>query len=88
MDITGLTQAEVEERVSSGRVNGEERKTRNTFFDILVRNFTAPINLVLVVLGIALVICHDVISAIATTAIMFINVMVSTIQEYRATRRL
>lgn len=88
MDITGLSQAEVEERVSSGRVNGEERKTRNTFFDILFRNFTAPLNLVLVVLGAALVLCHDYISAVAATGIMVVNVLISTSQEYRATRRL
>ena len=88
MQPNGLTSAEVEQRVSAGQVNGEERKTRNTFFDILFRNITAPLNLVLIVLGVMLIVCHDIINAIAACGIMFINVIVSTAQEYKAKRRL
>lgn len=88
MDITGLTQEEVRQRISQGKVNGEERKARNTIFDILFRNLTSPLNLILLVLGAALVICHDIISAVAATGIMLVNVLVSTAQEYRAKRRL
>ena len=88
MSIQGLSSSEVEERVSSGLVNGEEGRTGRTYLDIFLKNAITPFNVILVILGISLAVCHDIINAIAATGVIVLNVLISTIQECKAKHRL
>ena len=84
----GLTTEEVEERRSQGLVNNTEIKTGRTYLDIIVKNVFTPYNIILFIIGIALFILNDPISAISATGIITVNILVSTVQEMRAKHRL
>ena len=88
MDSKGLTKAEVAERVSSGKVNSVESKVSRSYLDIVIKNVCTVFNLVLLIIGLALIACDEPISAASATGIIAINILVSTIQEMRAKRRL
>ena len=53
-----------------------------------MKNAFTPFNVILFILGILLVICDEVISAISATGIIIVNILISTIQEMRAKRKL
>lgn len=84
----GLSEREVEERRADGRVNSAESPVSRSYTDILVKNLCTSFNLILLILGLALVFFEEYINAVAATAIILINVLVSTVQEMRAKRRL
>ncbi len=86
--MEGLTSAEVEQRKADGLVNNSEVRTSRTYTDIFVKNALTPFNMVLFILGILLLVCEESISAVSATGIIIANILISTIQEMRAKRRL
>ena len=86
--MVGLSSAEVEERKRQGQVNVSESVTGRTYTDILVKNVFTPFNVILFILGALLLILGNAISAISATGIIICNILISTVQEMRAKRRL
>ncbi len=86
--MNGLTGKEVSERKASGLVNTVESKVSRSYKSIIIENVFNWFNMVLVILGIALYLVDDIISAISATGIIALNILVSTVQEIRAKRRL
>lgn len=88
MDLNGLTSAEVEAKRAAGESNKIDDRSANTYAAIFIRNLATPFNIILFILGAALLICNDVVSAISATGIITINIFISTVQEWKAKRRL
>lgn len=86
--MKGLTSAEVADRKAKGLVNDAEVRTSRTYTDIFVKNAFTPFNIILFILGILLLICKEPVSAISATGIIIVNILISTVQEMRAKRRL
>lgn len=86
--MVGLTSEEVAKRKAEGLVNDSEVKTSRSYADIFIKNAFTPFNIVLFILGILLLICDEPVSAISATGIIIVNILISTIQEMRAKRRL
>ena len=86
--MKGLTSAEVASRKADGLVNDAEVRSSRTYSDIFVKNAFTPFNLVLFALGILLLVCREPVSAVSATGIIIVNIMISTVQEMRAKRRL
>ena len=86
--MRGLTSEEVADRKARGLANDADVRTSRTYTDIFVKNAFTPFNVILFILGILLVICDEVISAISATGIIIVNILISTIQEMRAKRKL
>ena len=86
--MMGLTSEEVAKRKAEGLVNDSEVRTSRTYTDIFVKNAFTPFNIILFVLGILLLLCNNLISAVSATGIIIVNILISTIQEMRAKRRL
>ncbi len=86
--MNGLTSQEVAERKAQGLVNDAEVRTSRTYTDIFVKNAFTPFNIVLFILGILLLVCREPVSAVSATGIIIVNILISTIQEMRAKRRL
>ena len=86
--MRGLSSDEVAQRTAQGLVNDAEVRTSRTYTDIFVKNAFTPFNIVLFILGILLLICEEPISAVSATGIIIVNILISTIQEMRAKRRL
>lgn len=97
----GLTAAEVEERKAAGLVNSNIDKTSKTYLQILMDNLCTGFNLLLFLLSIALILTGSsekgtfhglsvsgIVNAISVSGIIFMNVVISTIQECKAKRRL
>ena len=88
MELRGLTDKEVKERVSEGKVNRFESQVSRSYLDIVVKNVCTTFNLILIILGAALLYFNEPISALSATGVIALNVLISTIQEMRAKRRL
>ena len=86
--MEGLTSQEVAERKAKGLANDADVRTSRTYTDIFVKNTFTPFNVVLFIIGILLVICDEVVSAVSATGIIIANILISTIQEMRAKRKL
>ena len=86
--MRGLTSEEVADRKARGLANDADVRTSRTYTDIFVKNAFTPFNVILFILGILLVICDEVISSISATGIIIVNILISTIQEMRAKRKL
>ena len=86
--MKGLSTAEVEERGRQGLVNDSAVRTSRTYTDILVKNAFTPFNIILFVIGALLLIMGNLVSALSATGIIIVNILISTIQEMRAKRRL
>ena len=89
--IEGLTAAEVQERVAAGQVNSKTERVTKSYPQILIDNLCTKFNLLLLILGIALISTDPdkgLINALAVTGIILLNVIISTIQECKAKRRL
>ena len=84
----GLTSEEVKERASKGLSNDKEERQSRGYFEIFAKNLLTPFNVVLFILGIALLYFQELTSAIAATGVIIFNVIVSTAQEWKAKRRL
>ena len=88
MELRGLTKKEVGERVSEGKVNKFESPVSRSYLDIIKKNVFTTFNLILIILGIALLYFDEPISALSATGVIALNILISTIQEMRAKRRL
>lgn len=88
MDTRGLTDKEVKERMSAGKVNHFESPVSRSYLDIIIKNVCTTFNLILLILGAALLYFEEPISALSATGVIALNVLISTIQEMRAKRRL
>lgn len=86
--MSGLTSEQVAERKAQGLVNDTELGTGRTYTQIFLKNTLTPFNIVLFILGILLLVCDELVSAISATGIIVVNILISTIQEMRAKRRL
>jgi len=86
--MKGLTSEEVAQRKSAGKINNAEVKTSRTYTDIILKNTLIPFNIVLFILGAALLLLGNVISAISATGVVILNIVISTVQEMRAKHRL
>ena len=89
--ITGLTAAEVEERTLAGQVNSKTERVTKSYPQILIDNLCTGFNLLLLILGVALIVTdphRGVVNALAVTGIILMNVVISTVQECKAKRRL
>ncbi|MDR3206395.1 MAG: HAD-IC family P-type ATPase [Candidatus Methanoplasma sp.] len=84
----GLTDAEVRERASDGRVNDFRSPVSRSYFDIVKKNVCTVFNLILFILGVALVYFDEVLSAVSATGVIALNILIATFQEIRAKRRL
>lgn len=88
MELRGLTEKEVKERVSAGKVNKVESPVSRSYLDIIIKNVCTTFNLILLILGIALLYFEEPISALSATGVIALNVLIATIQEMKAKRRL
>ena len=88
MELRGLNADEVKERKDAGLMNTVESTVSRSYKDIFIENFLNWFNLVLIIVGTLLLIAGDPLSALAATGIIVLNVLVSTLQEIRAKRRL
>lgn len=86
--MEGLTSQEVADRKARGLANDAEIRTSRTYTDIFVKNALTPFNVILFILGILLIVCDELISAVSATGIIIVNILISTIQEMRAKRKL
>ncbi len=84
----GLTAEEVQERIDKGLRNTYEMKVSRTYKEIIRTNVFNWFNLILFSLGGILLALGNQLEALAATSIVFINVLVGTVQEVRAKRRL
>ena len=73
----GLTSEEVKERASKGLSNDKEERQSRGYFEIFAKNLLTPFNVVLFILGIALLYFQELTSAIAATGVIIFNVIVS-----------
>ena len=88
MNINGLNTDEVTVRRAEGLVNTVESSVSRSYKDIFVENFLNWFNLVLIIIGLLLYIAGDPYSALSATGVIALNILVSTVQEVRAKRRL
>ncbi len=86
--MKGLTSAEVAQRKKEGKVNNSEVKTSRSYTDIVIKNVVTPFNIILFVLGAALLLLGNLLSALSATGVILVNIFISTIQEMRAKHRL
>ena len=79
MDLSGLTDTQVKERIEKGRVNYPSKKTQNTIPKIILKNTLTVFNLVNLILAIMILIVGSyknllfILIAIANTLISIIN---------------
>ena len=88
MEPQGLSEKEVKERISQGKVNRFESPVSRSYLDIIKKNVFTTFNLILFILGAALLYFEEPISALSATGVIALNILISTIQEMRAKRRL
>jgi cation-transporting ATPase E len=84
----GLTQQEVADRIAKGQVNKAPGGTNRSYLDIIKQNVFTFINIMLFVIGIALVILGRFDDAFITVGVVLINVVVGVVQEARAKQKL
>ena len=88
MDAVGLTSEEVKERVSRGEVNSAEAIISRTYGQIIVKNVCTVFNILLFIIGAVFLAMGEATNALATTGIIVLNVIIATVQESKAKRRL
>lgn len=84
----GLTSAEVGERVARGERNIVSQGVSRTYADIIKTNVMNWFNLLLFALGGILIALGEPMQALAASGIVVFNVLVGTVQEVKAKRRL
>ncbi len=91
----GLTSSEVEQRVAAGQVNSSKQRTSRSYGEIIVKNVCTGFNMLLFILGAAFIVLgileHNdghYLNALATVGIIVMNIIIATIQEIKAKRRL
>ena len=86
--LSGLTEAEVNQRRSQGLANKVPPPTGRTYVQIFRENIFTFINMVIFVLGMALVLVGRPSDALISLGVISANVLVSVVQEIRAKRTL
>ncbi len=86
--IQGLTSAQVEERRAKGLGNTQKQPSSRSYAHILRENVFTFINNVLFVLGLALILLGQTSDALVSVGVIFLNIIVSLVQEVRAKRTL
>lgn len=88
MEITGLNEEEVVERKKQGLVNDVEEQVSRTYKEIIIGNTFTWFNIVLFSLGAILILLGKPMDALFATGILMANVLIATVQECKAKRRL
>ncbi len=84
----GLTSAEVAARRQQGLTNAVQIKTSRSLRDIVMGNVFNPPNLMLYVIGIGMIVAHDVGSSLGAAGLVLINTLVGIAQEVSVKRQL
>lgn len=87
-ELTGLTAAEVAQRTAQGQTNAVKLSTSRSYGDIIRHNIFNFLNIVLLLVGVALIAFGRWNDAIASTGLVFLNIIISVTQEIRAKRKL
>jgi cation-transporting ATPase E len=85
---TGLTAAEVAERVARGAVNRVRRSDRADYLAIAARNVLTLFNALVVPAALALYFLHEYRDALAVSGMALTNMVLGLVQEVRAKRHL
>jgi cation-transporting ATPase E len=85
-DLCGLSEAEVLERQARGLGNTTALRTSRSYALIISENVFVPVNILMFVLGLALILLGQVSDALISVGVAFFNVLVGTVQEIRARR--
>jgi len=86
--MVGLSLLEAAERRAQGLGNNVEVQTSRTYSQIIHENVLTFINIVIFVLGLAMVILGSPSDALVSVGVIMVNVVVSVAQELRAKRTL
>ncbi len=86
--IQGLTDQEVLDRRTRGEGNNVEIQTSRSVGEIVRANFITPFNIILFILGVALIFMGQISAALTSTGVLLLNVIVGTFQQIRAKRKL
>lgn len=87
-ELVGLTTAEVEACQAAGLTNAQGKESNRTYKDILRENFLTFINGVFFFISLVLVILGRPGDVIAIVLVVFLNTIISVIQEMRAKQQL
>ena len=87
-ELVGLSSQEVELRRARGDSNRVRLDSSRSYRDILWGNVFNPINLVLYVIGIGMLMTHDLRSAVCTLGLVLLNAIVGAAQEVAVKRQL
>ncbi|MFI3167428.1 MAG: HAD-IC family P-type ATPase [Bacillota bacterium] len=83
----GLTEEQVKQRIQDGHVNKELKINSRSYFDILRDNVLTFFNLLCAVMAVALIYVESF-SDLTFLAIIIINLVIGTVQEIRAKKKL
>jgi len=88
LSLQGLSASEVIERRINGNGNMAPQKISRSYLQIVRENVFTSINTILFVLGITLIMLGQISDALVSVSVVFLNVLVSIVQEIRAKRTL
>jgi cation-transporting P-type ATPase E len=88
LSLRGLSESEVMKRRANGEGNRAALKTSRSYLQIVRENVFTSINTILFVLGITLIMLGQISDALVSVSVVFVNVLVSVVQEIRAKRTL
>lgn len=86
--LTGLSEAEAARRRAQGQGNALARSTTRSYSRIVRDNAFMSINVIIFIVGAALVLMGLITDAIVTVGLVLLNVLIAVIQEVRAKRTL
>ena len=86
--LSGLTAAEVAQRVARGEINRVRRSDRADYLDIVARNFFTLFNALVVPAALALFLLGEYRDAFAVSGMALTNLVLGLVQEIRAKRHL
>ncbi|BCX11961.1 MAG: hypothetical protein KatS3mg067_0899 [Thermosynechococcus sp.] len=86
--LIGLTAAEVAERQARGRINRQVSESNRTYGEILRENLFTFINGVFAFISVILIFLGRPGDVVAIVVVVFLNAIISIIQEIRAKRQL
>ncbi len=84
--ISGLTSAQVEERLNRFGPNRLPKKPSLGFFAVFIRQFLSPLIYVLIACALVSIVMRDYVDAGFIAAILLINAVLGAVQEYGAER--
>lgn len=87
-DLRGFSENEAAERRRRGLGNTASFKTSRSYAQIVRENVFVPVNIIMFILGLALIALGQATDALISVGVAFFNVVVGTVQEIRAKRTL